>query len=662
MAMPKRTRQHQLSEQSERAFSGALGATLKYHERPQLEYGIDGDVEHFAHDGSATGLHFFVQLKGTDEPDLSRALAEPIPVETANYYRRASMPVLMVRYHAHTRALYGRWFHQYDPYYGRGGTKTLTFRWQASDLFDVDTPARLAAEASAFYEIRKAAIRLPLQLYVVYDNSLGFEESELRIAVRELVAERRDVLKLANGPPPPGAVSVEVRTDAICAHLGSVTASTLHLPKTPDEDFEAEQAALEALVQISLALERVGHDALAARLAATYLPRSALASNLDVAFALAAAMGRSDRIGEALALSEELDDPDAPGRAESGFVFGLAALLTSDRLSPRDATEYEAVLQRRIERRRATRPREAGVAAMNLATYLRSRSRHDEAIARYQEAVELDSGYEQRAHYFFELAGSLFLARRFEDSAIAYQRAIELGTDQPDAVALYADALLYAGEYRRAHTELSAYLSTEAAECDDGEYRLKAFAVAYLLERLGIERQPRSTEDALRVKGGKNPTDARGWEQLSFAQLQRDALWGSAWLNLAVCDRAAGRPEDGLCCDVLSTLLMPQDHEAWRNAIFAAVEAQELDLVTDLLVVGQRTAGPPLTRYLIEQVKALPDPVRTAFLGIIDDTLAKTHERLRRPVSLRMLSEDGVIEHSLELPASPAASPPDSPG
>ena len=35
----------------------------KFHERPQLEYGIDGDVEDFAHDGSATGLHFFVRLK-----------------------------------------------------------------------------------------------------------------------------------------------------------------------------------------------------------------------------------------------------------------------------------------------------------------------------------------------------------------------------------------------------------------------------------------------------------------------------------------------------------------------------------------------------------------------------------------------------------------------
>ncbi|MBW3653490.1 MAG: DUF4365 domain-containing protein [Actinobacteria bacterium] len=58
-------------EESERAFCGALGATLKFHERLQLEYGIDGDVEHFAHDGSATGLHFFVRLKGTDEPDLS---------------------------------------------------------------------------------------------------------------------------------------------------------------------------------------------------------------------------------------------------------------------------------------------------------------------------------------------------------------------------------------------------------------------------------------------------------------------------------------------------------------------------------------------------------------------------------------------------------------
>lgn len=660
--LPNRTREHELVEESERKFADVLGPTLKFHQRAQIEYGIDGDIEHFDAEGNASGLQFFVQLKGTDEPDLRQGLATAIPLETANYYRQAPMPVLMVRYHAPTGALYARWFHQYDPYHGRGGLKTLTFRWQPGDIFGAGTPDRLTAEARAFYEVRKAAIRLPLSLYTLCSAELGFSEAELRIALRDLADERSDIFEVQNGCPPPGAVSIEARADAVVAHLGSVAGATLHLPDGAEGvELEATQVAVEALVLLALAFERVGQDALAARLAATYLPRSVMADDPEVAFAVSACMGRSHRIGEALALAEELDDPGDPDRAASGFVFGLAALMTADSLDVRDAHEYEAVLERRITRRRARHRAEAGVSAMNLAAYLRSRGRHEEAVGRYQEALELEPRYDGRAHFWSEFAGSLFLARHFEEAAAAYERAIDLGTDHSSAVALHADALLYAGHYREALTQLERYLSSDAAEEDDGEYRLKAFALTHLLERLGIEDQRRQTELVLEVGDGRDPADPDDWKQYSLAQLRLDALWGSAWLNLAINDREAGERENALCCEVLSTLLMPQDHEAWRNAIFAAFDAQEPAMAMDLLVVGQRTAGPPFTRYLGEQARKLPEPPRGAFLGAIDETLGTIARNPRPGVLLRLLSEDGVVEHSLEMPPSPMAEPTDSP-
>lgn len=147
---------------------------------------------------------------------------------------------------------------------------------------------------------------------------------------------------------------------------------------------------------------------------------------------------------------------------------------------------------------------------MNLATYLRSRGRHEQAIARYEQARALEPRYERRAHYFYEYAGSLFLLRRFNEAAAAYGRAIELGSDQPDAVALHADALLYAGKYRRAHEGFQDYVTSSAAASDDGEYRLKACALDRLRDRLGLDEQARDTERALGVAGGRDPVDARG--------------------------------------------------------------------------------------------------------------------------------------------------------
>lgn len=654
--MPRRTREHELAEESERALAAALGSSMKFYTRPQIEYGIDGDIEHFDDEGNATGLHFFVQLKATDEPDLAKGLARPIAIETADYYRRASMPVLMVRYHAPSGALYARWFHQYDPYYGRRGAKTLTFRWQPSDVFGTNTATRLSAEARAFYDLRKAAIRLPLPLHVACDSSLGFNDVEFRISLREMATPRSDIVVINGNVPPPGAVYVEVARGGITAQLGSVTSATLH-PARDDEDRapDACQAAVDALVLLGLAFERIGQDSLAARLASTYLPRSVMASDLDIAFALAGAMARSHRIADALGLADALDDLEDRDRAASGFVIGLAALMTSDTLSERDQREYEAVLARRAERRRRENHDDAGVAMMNLATYLRSRTRHEEAIIHYQHALEFEPSYRGRAHFWFEFAGSLFLTGRFERAARAYDQAIKLGSREPNAVALHADSLLFAGRYRRALGQFNSYIASESGEDDDGEYRLKAFGVSYLLERLGIDDQRRETERALQAAPDCDPTAPREWVEPSLVQLEHDALWGSAWFNLALCERDAGNDEAELCCSVLATLLLPHDYEAWRNAILAAIDAEYDVMATHLLVFGQRTAGSGLTQYLVEHARTMPPPFDAAFLNAIDETLEMVEAKPKR-AELRLLSENGVVEHELEVPPSGAVS------
>jgi hypothetical protein len=93
--MPERPRTHRIERESRGAFAAALKPRFASHERTPPEYGIDGDVEEFDENDRATGLHFFAQLKATDEPELSRALAVTVPVATADHYRGAKLPVLM---------------------------------------------------------------------------------------------------------------------------------------------------------------------------------------------------------------------------------------------------------------------------------------------------------------------------------------------------------------------------------------------------------------------------------------------------------------------------------------------------------------------------------------------------------------------------------------
>lgn len=317
--MPGRPRQHWLADEAVRAFAGALEPSFKFYERPQPEYGIDGEAEEFDADVQATGLHFFVQVKGTDEGDLEKALARQISIDTANYYRAAPMPVLMVRYHAPSGELYVRWFHQYDPYYGRGGSKTLTFRWQRDDVWRPDSPAELVAEARAFYDFRRAAVSMPQSLYLVAEPGSDLSEAEMRIALRSVASERRDTVRVEGGLAPVGTARVEVSSQAIAARLATVTGAMLHLTgEQPHYSGEgaAEAVATDALTLLALAFERVGQDLAASRLAASYFHRSSLARNSDAALALSTCMARSGRVSEAIDLADRLDDPEDRERSK----------------------------------------------------------------------------------------------------------------------------------------------------------------------------------------------------------------------------------------------------------------------------------------------------------------------------------------------------------
>jgi len=433
-----------------------------------------------------------------------------------------------------------------------------------------------------------------------------------------------------------------------------VTAATLHLPDGGYHgDGVDEQIAVDALTLLALAYERVGQDAIAARLAATYLPRSTLVTDPEVAFALSSLMARSQRIREALMLADALDDPNDQDRSAAAFVFGLAVLYTSQSATEEELAEYEEVLKRRIKRRKRSHPVEAGRAAMNLATFHRSRGRFDKATSYYEQAAKPDPEYPDRAHYWYEFGGALWGTGQFSRSVDAYGRAIELGTPEPLVLALWADSMMFAGQYGRALEHFERFHEQDQSQ-DDGEYRLKLRALRCICERLGLEDQDRRLGRALSVARGHEPQTPDEWITLSLRQLNEDALWGSAWLNLGVGESEAGRHDAALECHIVSTILIPADHEAWRNAIFTALYVGEMLTVTDLLVSGRRMGGDELIATVVKRSGEIDGPFpRAPFLDYVDKTLADHEVKTRPTVTLRMLSEGGAVEEILLTDEAP---------
>ena len=110
--MPKRTRPHVLEELSIQHVKGILPAEW-IRATVHVDYGVDMQVELVAGD-EVTGLGFSIQLKGTDQLQISGDyILHRCKVSTAKYFLRRPEPVMYVVYDAQGRHAYWLWVKPY---------------------------------------------------------------------------------------------------------------------------------------------------------------------------------------------------------------------------------------------------------------------------------------------------------------------------------------------------------------------------------------------------------------------------------------------------------------------------------------------------------------------------------------------------------------------
>lgn len=630
------------------ALKRALRPTLLFRPEGENDYGIDGDIEWF-HERNATGLRFFVQVKSTDEEDLRDGLAAPIKMARVRQYRALPMPLLMALYRAATDMIYTRWFHQYDPYYGRGGKTQITFRWEETDVWDDNRAEQLVADAQAFYALRSPSVPLPLRFFVETDGAWGLSPTEIVFALRSAAERRPDVLAVTGRTPVRGLSSIEVTEDRVTANLATVTTATMHIEGEYIPGEHGDQLAVDAWVVGATALANIGQASLASRLAASFLAGSSILSEAEVVGGLSLAMVAARQVREGLRLARELDDPADPHRRAASLMMTLPAGAHGSSLDEDEVALYRTTLEERIARREATGAVvEAGREHYNLANLLRTRREPNESCRHYELALECDPAYAGRAHYWFEYGGVLWGAGRFIDAAQAYGRAVELGS-QPLALALQADCLMYAGQYAEARELLRRFNGEHRGE---GEaYRLKGRVLDTIIDRLGIISQDRNPTGA--SEAAEDPTDAHHFATVLDSQFSQDALWGPAWFNLGVLDREVGEREAELT-DYIAAGLFPMpgggpDLEAWKNSMLLSIGLGADDVLEDVLNTARGWAGPNFPTYLVDFARSQgPDFGRESFLAKVDEVWATPEEE--PAFTVRFLDEDGTID-TVELGA-----------
>jgi len=347
-----------------------------------------------------------------------------------------------------------------------------------------------------------------------------------------------------------------------------------------------------------MALDWHGHPIEGASVITPFWKMSRLAKEPKTAITVAQCLARANQMHSALEIAEEFFRDDETIDAAQIFLMPFLSRQVGKTSSEQDfgiriLNRIAQAVEHRGDRIRAS------VLNYNCANLLRSMKRFSEAIHHYREAARLDERYLKRSYYLRELAGTLFMSRRYQLAAKLYKQALDIDDDR-HVTALYADALMFSGKYLDAE-KLFARCLTKPIQPEDAEWELKRFALSWLRQETGLVEQKRRSPNYPSTFKPRELEDNE-IERVCKGALKEDALSALAWYNLAGVRHRAGNVDAVANNFLLAALIVPWDLEAWGNVIGLAMHSENVDLFGHSLVAAYSTNGEDFLNHMAERV------------------------------------------------------------
>ena len=654
-----------IEDESEQRFRDAVPLEWVVR-RLSPDYGIDLTTEIFDAAGHSTPYSFHVQLKATDEEDVSRALRSiRFPRELANYYWSLPIPVLIVRYHAPSQKLYARWFHGYNPLVAAHPdepsdaepTKTVGFVFTEHGSWTAQTPDDLVHAVQSFRRFRSPDLQLPLKFSVSGDAD-GLASRLL--ALRRALATVGDTVTVRPGAPGPDRPHIVIQESASTAALADVASVTLD---HEDGERDLDVAAANLGCAIALLLCTVGQPNLASQVAAACGPASTAITGMHMAFTLAVAFFKAGRIPEALTLTAELIKRDDEEARVAASILQTAVLARS-RLTDHESDLAVEVARFSLDTVLASGDRFAASGyAYNLGKALSRRGDWTLALSAFRQAAELSPSYEDRAYFWRDLGAALFESGDYSGAVDAYEHAIAIAIaiaieDDGWTSPRLADALMFAGRYADAQARFAEFLHDGGAPRDT-MWRLKLRVLADLRSLVGDTqgRRPDEANELAELVDFDDPNLTLDQARVLVQQaIDADACSGAAHnrrMFLSFREDATGEIDasDAVGPAIAAAVLHHGDVDAWVNAVTLAAHENEPDPdLYDLMRTAIRTTGDEVIDRLLTATPPL-DQARVVLLDRAAQDLEE--ERRNEAFTMRLSSDDGVVTEFEFLPRDP---------
>ena len=448
----------------------------------------------------------------------------------------------------------------------------------------------------AYRSLKSTHFPRPLRIAISFEESTIHHVSTYVILsrLRELSGRLNQLLIFKTG----GVSSNEVliSNKAIVVKIAGACTVTLHTQQGYTKEDANSHLHFDIMVAIGLAIANEGHYVEAAEIVAPFLKDSTMIRAPEIAVQFSLILSKANMMHVAFEISETLIKQEkSDSLAESFMLLHLT--------NPHNAVTEKHSIFKTLTRiadtieKQGDLPR-AGMLRYNIANSLRGASRLREAVREYRNAARLDSSYLKRHYFWQELAGVLFENGRYKLSAKLYSKSLFLEETKHTRL-LYADALMFSGEYLQARKAFKMGLSSNGNQCP-AEWHLKLTAVSWLIGFLKLDRQDRKTSHLIDSFQPSQLEDSE-IEQVCLKMLASDALCQLAWFNLGVTRNQNSKPADAAMCFLLAALIVPQDLESWVNVFGLAWNFNNMYLVGWVLLAAYEKNGELAIQSIVER-------------------------------------------------------------
>jgi tetratricopeptide (TPR) repeat protein len=635
--MPKRTRSHIFEEESRKHLEDLIPNHWVIR-KPDPDYGIDAEVEIFDNEGSPTGLMFFVQIKATDQKNLSKALKLIFKKDMLGYYNALSLPVLLVRYHSASKNLYARWAHSIDLYYSSPDTESYTITFPNDSLWTETTPILIEKYLKQLRALKKD---LPLPIELSFNYDVQFSDStyplKLESKIRDLI--KTQSLPIIQNPKKPTDIKAEliIAPTEIKISILEMKVFTMHNVQGKDGKYDESLLPHDLMCLVGCSFFLTGRKNIGLQILAENLAFSTLIESINFLKLLGSLIVSEKDFQTAMGLIENILDSGRQhniGFANNAFMFILSPAHLKYGCPMNLHKRFADILLKICKGAQDEGEMEiAGMYYYNIANAMRESNHFSkrQVISWYKSAARHWKEYFKREYFWAEIGGLLFNCQKYLCSSKFYKKALAI-EEKPVGIAFCADALLFAGRYQESLNLFKKYLWKE--KNPDPEWFLKTTMLKYLIRISGIKIQTRLLKEAcnaseINIKVSLNSKEEALKSILKLeAIIELDLLCTRMWSNLANLYYFLGETKKGFYANCVVCLLTPGNLEAWFACITYGALIKS-PILGGLVYLAYEKNGEKLINFLMNGIKTKHKEIDPKMLDVLKkliDQIREHHE------------------------------------